>query len=627
MCGITGIIRWAGQPVTGHEIKAINASIKHRGPDGEGIFVKEPVALGHQRLSIIDLATGAQPMQDASGLYTIVFNGEVYNYKDLKDELKSLGHHFVTTSDTEVVLYAYIQWGKECLNKLRGMFAIGIDDRRLGKLFLARDHFGIKPLLYRLGNGYLAFSSELPALLKVEDKEPLSGSLQAIDYYLRFQYIPAPYTIYKQVHKLMAGHFLEISYEGRVKGPEPYWQFSWQQEERNRTEADWIEEAEAVLAESVKAHLVADVPFGVYLSGGIDSTLMAWEMKKQLDIPLKAFSIGFDDPLYSELPFARIAAQKLGVDLITEIITDKSLYQLPDILAHFGEPYGDSSVIPTWHVSKLARAHVPMVISGDGGDELFGGYGSYLAYYAANPIQMADAFHPGKPLKALRRSLRANLKKMTGQSLNDLQRWYGIIGYVSDQQRFNLWQSSYHKVIREAQPFFEKLASQVQNEDQYRFAQYLDIQTYMTFDILPKVDIASMYHGLEVRPPMIDVRVANLAARLPFEMKLGLSDGKPTGKYLLKKVLGKAMPEDFVFRKKQGFAIPRDKWLEKGNIGYHYFREQVLDSTGLIDELFDKQVLEDYFKQHSRENDHSNMLWLFLCLGIWSSQNPGVKFS
>ena len=353
MCGIVGLIR-NNFAVEKAELEAMNNTQVHRGPDGEGYYLDNNVGFAHRRLTIIDKDSGQQPMSSINENYWITYNGELYNYLELKSELESKGHQFSTKSDTEVVVYAYKEWGKKCLNKFRGMFAFAIHDKINNYVFLARDQFGIKPLMYRLSNEYFAFSSEIKALTKVIGDAP-KGSLKSLDIYLTLQYIPAPHTIYKDIFKLPPAHYLIVDDTGKIIEKEKYYDISFKPDNKTSSE-DWLIKTDEAITDSVNSQLMSDVPFGVFLSGGIDSTLVALKMSKILDKPLKAFTIGFHEKEYSEIKYAEHAAKKMGIELVSEIVTENGVDVMPNLINnHFGEPFGDPSAIPTWFVSRLAR--------------------------------------------------------------------------------------------------------------------------------------------------------------------------------------------------------------------------------------------------------------------------------
>ena len=626
MCGIAGIARWNGAAPQRSEIERMTAAIAHRGPDGVGFLLRDNVALGHRRLAIIDPELGQQPMSDGDESVWITYNGEMYNYLELKEELRRAGHEFATNSDTEVVLHAYQEWGADCLKKFRGMFAFAIADFRNRKLFLARDHFGIKPLYYRLGDGYLAFASELAALREVDDRAP-AGNLWALELYLRYQYIPTPHTVYRDVYKLPTASYLLLDFDGPAGGPVRYWDVNFRAE-RGASDQEWEERADSVITESVKAHLVADVPFGVFLSGGIDSSLVALKMSQILERPVQAFAIGFKEERYSELAFARQVAERCGIELHTEIVEDDSLEFLPELIAHYGEPFGDSSAIPTWHVSKLARERVPMVLSGDGGDEGFAGYGNYEYWLNLDPAFRAREDFPTAPRAAFYWARQAVRKRYAGGSRHDLAEWHDIVYYVHEQSRRALWRPEHHGLIGRPCEIFEEADRNARRHDRVAYAQYLDFQTYLPYDILTKVDVASMYHGLEVRTPLIDLRVVELASRLPMNLRLGRNgtSGR-VPKYLLKKILGRTFPPEFVHRRKQGFSIPRDQWFLPGRPARKMLDSVLLDRGSRLYELFNPKEIRKQLDAHSEDRDNSNTLWLLLVLGLWLGQNPQVSFS
>jgi asparagine synthase (glutamine-hydrolysing) len=626
MCGIAGILRWGGEAPAQREIERMTEAIKHRGPDGEGFMLRAPVAFGHRRLAIIDPEGGHQPMSSADESLWIIYNGELYNFRELKRELEALGHRFLTRSDTEVVLHAYDEWGPRCVERFRGMFAFGLADFRQRRLLLARDHFGIKPLYYRLGENYLAFASELPALRQVEDAPP-TGSLQAVDLFLRYQYIPTPHTIYHEIFKLPPASYMTVDFDGRREEPVRYWDIEFKQED-GLSDSEWEQRAEEVIHESVNAHLVSDVPFGVFLSGGIDSSLVAAHMSSILEHPVQGFSIGFKEKDYSELAYAEEAARRCGVELHTEVVEDNALSILPDLVAHYGEPFGDSSAIPTWYVSRLARSFVPMVLSGDGGDEGFGGYSSYDYWMQTAPFLnarrvMRDAPRDGFYL--LRQAIR---KYLANRTSNELAHWQNSILYVSEGGRRALWRSEYRDVVGAGCAVFEEADKRARFWNRLSYAQYLDFQTYLPCDILTKVDVASMYHGLEVRTPLIDLRVVELAARLPLNQRMRRNGSKTNvRKYLLKKVTGKTFPPEFIHRKKQGFAIPRNLWFLPGQQGRRLLEEVLLDAGSPLNQCFNPQEVRAQVEAHRAEHDNSDTLWLLLVLGIWLEQNPQVSFN
>ncbi|MCC6574757.1 MAG: asparagine synthase (glutamine-hydrolyzing) [Planctomycetes bacterium] len=617
MCGIAGILRF-DRPPTEVELKRMTDALAHRGPDGEGVFLRDRVGLGHRRLAIIDLHTGDQPMHSADGALSIVFNGEIYNYRELAEELRKLGREFRTKSDTEVILQAYAQWGADCVTRLRGMFAFCIVDFARKRWFMARDHFGIKPLYLRRGKGYIAFGSELSAL-RVAEEAPPRGRLQAIEWFLRYQYIPAPETVFHEIEKLPSATYLEGDLDGNVNAPRTYWRIAFNAQ-TGVSDDEWLERLDAVMADSVRAHLIADVPVGVFVSGGIDSTLVASHMARLTTGQVKAFSIGFEEPGFSELPYASEAAKVVGVQQFTRVVKDDFWDELPKLVAHYGEPYGDNSMIPMWQLARLAREHVKVALSGDGGDEGFGGYGSYVAWLATPRVR--------EYWRRLRRGegslgdwLWAVRRKFFGRSTPRPSEWERIIKYTSAERRRSLWRHEYAKLASVQNPSYQAAAEAAPRE-MLDFAQYLDWQTYLPGDVLAKVDVATMYHGLEARTPLIDLRVVELATQLPESVRMRGEHGK----WLLKESLRKRFNEDFVNRPKHGFGIPRKHWFLPGRAGRRTLEHVLLDKGSRLREWFDGGEIERLIAEHG-EKDRSAALWLLLVLGIWCDQNRDIQFS
>lgn len=602
----------------------MTAAIAHRGPDGVGFLRRDGVGLGHRRLAIIDPELGHQPMSNQDETLWITYNGELYNYRELKQELAAKGHRFTTNSDTEVIIYAYHEWGVDCLKKFRGMFAFALADFRSAQLFVARDHFGIKPLYYRLGRDYFAFGSELSALREIDDVTP-DGNLLAIELFLRYQYIPTPHTIYRDVFKLAPASHIVVGFDGRTTGPQKYWDFEFRQRDMAAEAA--ADEADAIITDSVKAHLVADVPFGVFLSGGIDSSLVALKMSQLLNRPVQAFAIGFKEESYSELPFAEELAREAGIELHTHVVDDDSLDFLPELVAHYGEPFGDSSAVPTWHVARLAREKVPMVLSGDGGDEGFGGYPSYHYWLNLDPAFRAWQDFPHAPRASFYWVRQAIKNRYRSGVRNQLHEWENLLYYFNTGARQELWREEFREVVDRPCELFAEADRKARRNDRVAYAQYLDFQTYLPCDILTKVDVASMYHGLEVRTPLIDLQVLKFASSLPRKLRVGRNGSSELiSKYLLKKVLGRTMPPEFVHRKKQGFSIPRDSWFLPGKPARKMLEAVLLNRDSRLNELFQPESIRAHLDAHTAQFDNSNALWLLLVLGIWFEQNPGVSF-
>lgn len=630
MCGIAGIIGRQARSDAQQRIERMTAALAHRGPDGHGHLVRGRVALGHRRLSIIDLEGGRQPLANEDESVWVTFNGEIYNHTELADQLRAAGHVFRTRCDTEVIVHAYEQWGPDCVKRLRGMFAFAVADFNQRRVLLARDHFGIKPLHYRVGSGCVSFASELPALRHAEDAA-LAGNPLAVELYLRYQYIPTPHTIYRDVHKLPPAHYAIVDFDGRLTTPPTrYWHLDFAAAPQRMDEHEWLQRVESAIHDSVKAHMIADVPVGLFLSGGIDSTLIAHHAARLSDKPLMGFGIGFDDAKFNEMSYARQAAATCKIDFHEQTITDDALDMLPELVAQYGEPFGDSSAIPTYLVSRFARQSVPVVLTGDGGDEAFGGYDTYLRWMAKASWRQARDYYRLWPrmgvlwaMGAIRRQLAPRLPG-GGHDLGD---WQSLLLHTSDAMRRDLWRSEFTHLPDQPCRLFEDAGRRARRLGRIDFAQYLDFQTYLPCDILTKVDIASMAHGLESRPPLIDRHVVELAASMPASLRHALGpDGKPEGKPVLKRLLGGVMPDRFIHRPKQGFAIPKPRWMSSPN-QQAMLESVMLDKRSPLRKLFQPTALESLYASHRRGDNQSGRMWLLLALGTWMGQNPDIEFA
>jgi asparagine synthase (glutamine-hydrolysing) len=643
MCGIAGIISRAdgGDPRLTEEIlRKMTDVLTHRGPDGQGHLVRDGVALGHRRLSIIDPALGQQPMCNEDGSVWVTFNGEIYNYQSLRHQLEQLGHRFKTHCDTEVLVHGYEQWGKALVERCRGMFAFCVVDFAKRSGMLARDHFGIKPLYWRVTGGpagRITFASEINAI-KIAAKdlgEPLTGNLFAVELFFRYQYIPAPTTIFNGVYKLGPAERVEFDLDGNVGEPERYWQLKFEPE-NEVSEAECEERLAAALKESVNAHLRSDVPFGVLLSGGIDSSLVALNMSRLLDRPVKAFSIGFAEAEFSEVEHAKTVADHCGIELVTQSIGDDFWSQLPSLVEHYGEPFGDSSAVPTWAVSRLARESVPMVLSGDGGDEAFAGYETYLGWMRpsiADPWRRLKKFKSATELRSVAWAVaRRGWKSPMSVSLE----WLRLNQYSTWTQRHALWKKEFHPLIAMPDPSYARSHRNAPRTDAVAYAQYMDYQTYLPSDILTKVDIASMYHGLEVRTPLIDLNVVDVARKLPMRMRVqrdkcvNAAEARFAGwegKLLPKKLLERDFSRSMVRRPKKGFALPKNRWFLPGQNGRRMLEEVVLPTNSKLGDLLNQKTVHETVMSHSMTNDRSNFLWLLMILGLWLEQNRDVMFT
>jgi len=624
MCGIAGFCNFNGQAADQQLLEKMTHSIASRGPDGHGTFTREGVGLGHRRLSIIDLAGGYQPMFNEDDSIAVVFNGEIYNFLELRNSLQAKGHTFKSDhSDTEVIVHAWEEWGEDCVLKFRGMFAFCIVDWNKQCLFLARDHLGIKPLVYEINNERISFASELQALKK-DPRFDRSIRVRSLDEYLLLQYIPAPNTIYEKAKKLAPAHRLLISFKGETNGPERYWDVAFKPEE-GRSLGEWKERLDAALQESVQKHLVSDVPFGAFLSGGMDSTAVVGVMSRLLDQPVKAFSIGFGESDFDETHYAKLAADRFGVEHLIEQVQPKALDILPDMVKHYGEPFGDSSAIPTYYVCKMARAHVPMVLSGDGGDEAMAGYASYYGWALANK---AREFKRPFPKNIIRNILSGvNPAAYPPDPIyRDLtyERWLAQINYCWRKIREDLWKDDYAHIIDDRiDQIHDPFMAYKDKLHPIQLAQYIDYQTYLPNDILTKVDVASMMHGLEVRTPLIDRGFLDEVLKIPATTNFKLAkDGKSfDGKRVLKAWLRDYFPNDFIDRKKMGFSIPLKEWFDVSGELRGALEERLLDTSSPLCNYFKPEALSKLVENHNVKYDHSAQLWLLFFLAEWLEQN------
>jgi len=632
MCGIAGIVNLDGRNVDHSQLKIMGDRLSHRGPDGDGYFMDGSVGFVHKRLTIIDLVTGSQPMGGEDGKVILNFNGEIYNFQGLKKELESRGHGFSTSSDTEVLLKSYLEWGVDCLSRLNGMFAFAIYDGRQDRLFCARDRLGVKPFYYYLSSNLFAFASELSSLMTVEDV-PRDISYTALDLYLHYQFIPSPLSIYEHVYKLDPAEYILLDLKSGQSVKQKYWSlFSSGASDHDRTPDSWLEELESLLLDAVKIRLNSDVPFGVLLSGGVDSGLITAMMAGELGHPVKTFSIGFEDE-DDELNQAAKVVDKYKTDHFEYLVSDDAFQLIPQIAPHFGEPFADSSAIPTFHVSKLAASKVKMVLSGDGGDEIFGGYQRYsdlMRVYSSPSADKLSAdmthwkekirFAFGQPA-AVPKKIASRIKGMLAGK-KQIVRWYDI--FDASLRHFDLRERmrllGREEKLSHTDYFTKQYVHPFKDIDLGTLAQYCEFHSSLPGDILTKVDRMSMANSLEVRSPLLDYRIAEFAFRLPKDMKFPrLSMDGSRNKYIVRKLaVKKYLEPDHVYQPKRGFGIPIQKWL-RGKRALDYLNSSVLDLASPMYDLIDKgyamQVVKDHLK--GRENN-GYKIWNLLMLDAWA---------
>jgi len=620
MCGIVGIVRNDGKSIDEELLTRMNNAIRHRGPDDDGFYVNGSVGLGMRRLAIIDLKGGAQPIHNQDRSSWIVFNGEIYNYLELREKLEKLGHTFYTNSDTEAIVHAYDQFGADCPKHLRGMFAFAIWNERTQELFLARDRVGKKPLLYAHVNAQLIFGSEFSALLLHPD---VSRDIQpeALDYYLSFMCIPAPLTAYRAIRKLEPGHWLRWR-KGEIE-LQRYWQPDFTKKVQ-LSEEEAGERTVEILRDAVRVRLMSEVPLGAFLSGGIDSSAVVALMSQESSERVKTFSIGFDEQDFSELHHARRIAEHVGAEHHEFIVRPDALEVLPTLVEHYGEPYADSSAVPTYYVAKETRKHVTVALNGDGGDESFAGYERYIAMGLTEKYRRVPSFLresviketvnliPSSPLKRSR--VKSAKRLLDAVALPRVDRYARWVSVFNEQTKQPLYSDHFREQTQAADATgilaeWFKRANGIGVVDAMLLT---DQMTYLPNDLLVKVDIATMAVSLEARSPFLDHHVIEFAASLPQNLKLR----RLTSKYLLKKVLRKLLPSENLKRRKMGFGVPVGHWF-RGKM-QPFLREVLLSEKALRRGLFKPEEVRQLIELHVRgERDYSQQLWTLLMLELW----------
>ena len=611
MCGIAGIVSHRHPERADRQaLERMVAALDHRGPDERGFDVRPGVALGMARLAIIDLADGQQPIFNESGDVHVVFNGEIYNHRSLRRTLEGLGHSFRTSSDTECIVHAYEEWGLRCVDHLRGMYAFALWDGRENRLVLARDRMGEKPLYYTVHDGALIFASELKALWAGGIQRP-ALDLAALDEYLTFGFITAPRTIYQGVHKLPAGHWLVLPADGTPR-IHRYW------EPRGesigiRTLDEAVEHLDALLQEVVREQMIADVPLGAFLSGGIDSSLIVAAMTQASTLPVKTFCVGFDEPGMDERAPARWVAESLGTEHRDWLLEPDLAELLPRLVAQFDEPYSDKSMVPTYHVAKMAREHVTVALSGDGGDEAFAGYNRYRR--ALFPTRRSGA--RGLADGVLQRlgpafGTRSRLPRhLPVRHLSTEHRLLGDRTRFSRKLKHTLYSDELWREVQGGDRYAEAIeAAQLMDEGPVERLQRLDQATYLPGDILAKVDRMTMMSSLESRAPLLDPRIVSFGLSLPEHLKLSASQGKT----VLRALLAKRFPAAIADRPKQGFSAPVARWLQGPlrSLSQDVLGGSAMAGTG----WFDRDALAEMSRDgHGRYT--AGQAWTVFCLGLW----------
>jgi asparagine synthase (glutamine-hydrolysing) len=611
VCGIVGVCEpGPGAQVDREVLTRATGLLRHRGPDGEGFLLRDNVGLGHRRLSIIDLVGGSQPIFNEDGKVAIVFNGEIYNYRELQPELEGLGHRFASSSDTEAIVHAYEQWGVDCLQRFVGMFAFAIWDERDRSVFIARDRLGKKPLFYYAEGGRLVFASEMKALLE-HPAVPRAVDVRALDDYLAYSYVPADRCILGSVKKLAPGHWMRWR-DGSLE-IRRYWQVDFRPGPPLREE-EWAERMEAALRHSVRLRLRADVPLGVFLSGGIDSSAITAIAAQELGAPVKTFSIGFRHADYDELRYARLVADRYQTHHHELIVEDRDLSLLGDVAYHLDEPFGDPSALPTYIVCREARKHVTVCLSGDGGDEVFAGYRRYreaLEYArldglpAASRLWISDRIRSVLPREAWGRGFVERF------GLSGVGRYFAQLSEFMADERRALLADHGPDVVTEGPRRFEACLGEPASDLVARL-QLIDQRNYLPDDILVKVDRTSMQNSLEVRAPFLDHLLVDLVNSAPTALKL--RDGR--GKHLLRKVLESHLPPEVLDRRKMGFGVPIKHWF-RGSM-QDYARELLLSADARSSRFLCRAEISRTIEAHGRGmRDLSRRIWLLLMFEHW----------
>jgi len=622
MCGICGIVSKDKQ-VSQSVIQKMASVMDYRGPDDEGYSFFGNAGLGHRRLSVIDITGGHQPMSNEDGTLFLVCNGEIYNFKQLRDLLENKGHRIKTRSDNEIILHLYEEYKTECLKYLRGMFAFGIWDNRKKTLFLARDRLGKKPLVYSLYNEDLYFASEIKALLEVNE---ISREIDhtAIDLYLAYQAIPSPYTVFKKIKKLPPGHFL-IWNNGSID-IRRYWHIDFTKKLKLSDENQYMEAMWEKLKESTKIRMVSDVPLGAFLSGGIDSSTIVGLMSEFSDHPVKTFSVGFEESDFSELQYARVVARRFNTSHNEFIVKPDIISILPKLVWHYNEPFGDSSMVPTYYVARETRKYVTVALNGDGGDENLAGYTRYWQTQVLEKIYNIYKKNPFLRKEILKFFVR-QYNRHPSSTFNRIWKW------LDDVEKSGFDYAYARRLIAFSNDlknkfYSEEMKEKVQNSDCLALVRDIwssagdicllekmlatDFNLYLPDVLMVKMDIACMANSLEARSPFLDNEFVELVASFPADLKVR----RMTSKYILKRKLKGFLPEEIISRKKMGFGIPVGRWFRKEL--KQFVNEILLDNASLSRGYFDPQAVMKMVEDHtSGRIDHTSRIWLLIILEMW----------
>jgi asparagine synthase (glutamine-hydrolysing) len=643
MCGIAGGVWQHGDAgLDAATLQRMTNALEHRGPDDAGHWFRDSrniafhqdqrpspgVALGFRRLSIIDLSTGHQPLGNEDGSIQIVFNGEIYNYRELRHRLEGSGHRFKTNTDTETIVHLYEDLGVDCFEHLNGMFSIAIWDGKRDQLILARDRMGKKPLFYTQMGNQLFFASELKSLLQIEGTSKAINP-GAIDLYLTYQYVPHPHSIYRDIHKLPPGHY--ATFVEKELTIAPFWKVDWSQEVPNDL-ATAGEQLRSLLTDAIRIRLRSDVPLGAFLSGGIDSSLIVALAQRELDQPIQTFAIGFSEADFDETRYAQLVSNHVGTKHERFEVTPDALDIVDKLSYQYDEPFSDSSAVPTWYLCELTRKHVTVALSGDGGDELFGGYERYRALMLSQRLQRwlpldwlkQSGILSRLPDSSARRSFFRRVRRFC-EALGQppVERYMNWIQIFGEAQRLDLFEESFIDKLPNYNPtrFLQDAWSKSGKRDLVSCATAADLQTYMPCDLMTKVDIASMAHSLEARQPLLDYRLVEWAAALPSHLKLRGNQGK----YLLRQTFNELLPKEIWTRPKMGFGVPIAKWFRTS------LRDRTYDALASKDSrchaFFRPEAIRSLIDAHmSGKENQAYRLWNLLTFELWMRRwNPDIS--
>jgi asparagine synthase (glutamine-hydrolysing) len=622
MCGVTGIVALGGAPLPhDHILQAMCKTLRHRGPDDLSLDTRDGVALGNTRLAIIDVAGGRQPLFNESGSVRTVLNGEIYNFRELRKTLRNAGHHFRTRCDTEVIVHAYEEYGLEFVNQLNGVFALALHDSEQQRVVLARDHMGVKPLYYSVvGDKYVVWGSEIKSLLASGLIAP-QLSIDALGQFLSWEYVPGKQTLFDDIQQLAPAESIVIDLRSSTVSARSYWNIPGAITHRSRSAQDWEDEIGAQIAVSVKRQMVSDVPLGAFLSGGVDSSLVVASMGDA-----STFSIGFDDPSYNELDYATRVADHLGVQQTNEIIRSDIADLFHSLIYHLDDPIGDFSIFPTFLISKLARQHVTVALSGDGGDELFGGYESYVAqryarWYQYLPDSMTKGFLPAlvdrvRPAKQKKGAINKLKRFVEGAALPASMTHARWRMFASDALKNELFtRDAAAGLTTPTAQHIHDLNANAEALPELNRSLYVDTQSYLADNCLVKTDRMSMANSLEVRVPLLDKELVTMAFDVPPNLKIRGGETK----WLLKRIASRQLPKECIYRRKEGFSIPMKHWL---GTRFRPMLEEYLNPSKLQhDGIFESSKIACLKQDHlAGRANHSHVLWSLIVFHAWKER-------